>query len=50
MMMKEAIVHYKSENFDKSREIVKELLEIKDLQYELKNQCEKYLFMLGASI
>ena len=50
MMMKEAIVHYKIENFDKSREIVEELLEIEDLQYELKNQCEKYLFMLDVSI
>ena len=50
MMMKEAIIHYKTENFDKSRGIVEELLEIEDLQYELKNQCEKYLFMLDASI
>jgi len=50
MMMKEAIVHYRTENFDKSREIVEELLDIEDLQYELKNQCEKYLFMLDASI
>ena len=50
MMIKEAIVHYKSENFDESRSIVEELLEIEDLQYELKNQCEKYLFMLNSSI
>ena len=50
MLMKEAIVYYKTEDFDKTRGIVEELLDTEDLQYELKNQCEKYLIMLDASI
>ena len=50
MMMKEAIVYYKTEDFDKSRNIIENLLEIEDLQYDLKNQCEKYLSMIDISV
>ena len=50
MKLKEAIVYYKTENFNKSRDIVEALLEIETLQYDIKNQCEKYLFMIDSSI
>ena len=50
MKLKEAIVYYKTENFNKSRDIVETLLEIENLQYDIKNQCEKYLFMIDSSI
>ena len=50
MIMKEAIIYYKTEDFDKSRNIIENLLEIEDLQYDLKNQCEKYLSMIDISV
>tara|TARA_Y100000588_G_scaffold167968_1_gene181805 strand:- start:275 stop:922 length:648 start_codon:yes stop_codon:yes gene_type:complete len=50
MKLKEAIVYYKTEDFNKSRDIVEGLLEIENLQYDIKNQCEKYLFMIDNSI
>jgi tetratricopeptide (TPR) repeat protein len=50
MIMKEAIIYYKTGDFDKSKNIIENLLEIEDLQYDLKNQCEKYLSMIDISV
>ena len=49
MIMREAIVYYNTGDFDKSRKIIENLLEIEDLKYDLKNQCEKYLSMIDIS-
>ena len=50
MNFKKAIVHYESGDFKKSRSIIENLLNLEDLSYEVKNQCEKYLFMLDNRV
>ena len=50
MLLKEAIVFYNREELGKSKNIIESLLEVEDLQYDIKNQCEKYLFILNNSI
>ena len=50
MIFKKAIVYYQKEEFKESKKLIEEILEIEDLQYDVKNQCEKYLFILNNSI
>ena len=50
MMFKKAVVYYEKEEFKESKKIIEEILAVEDLQYDVKNQCEKYLFILNNSI
>ena len=50
MNFKKAIAHYQLGDFKKSRSIIENLLDLEDLSYEVKNQCEKYLFMLDNKV
>ena len=40
-------LHAQTKNFDKAKDIIEKLLLDENLEYEVKNQCEKYLSILN---